>query len=149
MAVDAAGNVYVLERGGQRVRRMAAAAACSSGGGGYVSTLAGSGVAGYANGTGAAAQFNAPVAIVLDAAGDVVVADKGNVRVRLVTPMGNVTSLALGSLYAGSPYGPSYADYINAPTSVAVDPYGTLYVADCVARDPTVGSAVRWFQFQR
>src|SRR5207248_1570929 len=62
VAVDAAGNVYVAEYGNQRLRKVAAA--------GVVTTLAGSGTAGFADGTGAAAQLNNPWSLAVDAAGN-------------------------------------------------------------------------------
>ena len=51
---------------------------------GVVSTVAGTGTAGYADGTGATAQFNAPYGVAVDGSGTVYVADQSNQRIRVV-----------------------------------------------------------------
>ncbi|MDR1849824.1 MAG: hypothetical protein LBQ75_07275 [Zoogloeaceae bacterium] len=59
-----------------------------------VSTLAGSGEPGFADGKGSAARFNQPHVIVIDAMGKLLVADTGNRRIRIITPEGEVSTLA-------------------------------------------------------
>ncbi len=51
-----------------------------------MSTLAGSGLIAFADGTGAAASFSAPTDAAFDASGSAVIADTNNRRIRLVTP---------------------------------------------------------------
>ncbi|MHB8522975.1 MAG: NHL repeat-containing protein [Limisphaerales bacterium] len=76
VAVDNAGNVYVADTGNQTIREITPA--------GVVSTVAGQvRVSGSADGTGSAAQFNAPWAIAVDSAGKICVADLYNERIRL------------------------------------------------------------------
>ena len=79
-------------------------------------TLAGSlGSAGSADGTGTAAQFNRPIALAVDGAGNVYVVEGASFRLRKITPEGAVTTLP-GSF--------------NYPAGVAIDGNGTLYVAN-------------------
>jgi serine/threonine-protein kinase len=94
-----------------------------------VSTLAGSGAAGSANGTGTAASFNEPGGLVVDANGNVYVADSGNNEIRMITPAGVVSTLA-GSVTAGSANGTGTAATFNEPFGLAVDAKGTVYVGD-------------------
>jgi sugar lactone lactonase YvrE len=117
VAVDGAGNVYVADTNNQRIRKIAS---------GAVTTLAGSGTAGNADGTGVAAQFFNPYGIASDAAGIVYVAD-GN-RIRKITS-GVVTTLAGGIPY-GYADGTGAAASFNEPGGVATDGAGTVYVAD-------------------
>ncbi|MEB3222912.1 MAG: hypothetical protein VKS61_12620 [Candidatus Sericytochromatia bacterium] len=118
-AVDAAGNVYVSDLSNHRIRKVSPA--------GVVTTLAGS-TRGFADGTGAAAQFNIPVGLAVDGAGNVYVADRDNHRIRKVSPDGEVTTLA-GST-PGAADGPLDAAQFNQPAGVALDRAGNLYVAD-------------------
>jgi DNA-binding beta-propeller fold protein YncE len=62
--------------------------------------LAGSGSSGFADGAGAAAQFNCPVGVAVDGEGNKIIADNSNHRVRKLTPDGTVSTLA-GSGSAG------------------------------------------------
>ena len=121
LAIDATGTLFVAEAQGNRIRRVTP--------GGTVTTLAGSGTAGFADGTGTAASFNTPHDVKLDAAGNLYVADAGNNRIRRVTPAGVVTTVA-GTGVAGGTDGPSAAATFHYPSGFAVGPTGALYVAD-------------------
>jgi len=119
VAVDVSGNVYVADEGNHKIRKITPA--------GDVSTLAGS-TSGYADGAGTAAQFKYPNGVALDALGNVYVADYDNNKIRKITPAGDVSTLA-GST-SGSADGAGTAAQFNAPTGVAVDALGNVYVAD-------------------
>jgi ABC-type branched-subunit amino acid transport system substrate-binding protein len=121
LTVDSQGNLYVAEFFGHRIRRIGAD--------GTVSTLAGSGTPGYADGHGAAAQFNAPAGLDVDAAGNVYVADAANDRIRIIHPDGTVDTLA-GDGTRGYREGAAARARFSAPTGVAVDARGFVYVAD-------------------
>ena len=98
------------------------------GGGGVVTTLAGSGTAGFADGTGSSAQFNSPDSVAVDSSGTVYVADLVNHRIRKITSSGVVTTLAGSS--SGFADGTGSAAQFNNPAGVAVDSSGTVYVRD-------------------
>ena len=121
VAVDASGTVYVADYFNHKVRRITAA--------GVVSTLAGTGSAGTADGTGASAAFNQPNGVAVDAGGAVYVADRGNHKIRRITAAGVVSTLA-GTGSAGSTDGPAASASFNLPNAVAIDASGTVYVCD-------------------
>jgi DNA-binding beta-propeller fold protein YncE len=87
VAVDAAGTVYVADSENNTIRKISPA--------GEVSTLAGAAhTGGSRDGTGAAARFDDPYGVAVDAAGTVYVCDTGNHRLRTVSPTGVVRTLA-------------------------------------------------------
>lgn len=120
IAVDASGNVLVADYGNNAIRRLTAA--------GELSTFAGKST-GFADGMGTTALFNAPTAVVLDAAGNTLVADTNNHAIRRISANGVVTTLA-GSGAAGFADGNGNAATFNAPGGLAVDGSGNIYVAD-------------------
>jgi sugar lactone lactonase YvrE len=122
LAVDEDGNLYVADTGNNRIRKVTPE--------GVVSMLAGDGTRGSRDGPAATAQFDAPIGIAVGKDGRVFVADTYNDRVRVVTPTGEVRTLAGGDR-------PGYVDgagtggaLFDTPCAVAAMPDGSLVVAD-------------------
>ncbi len=117
--IDNSGKVYVGDYKNYRVRLVS---------GGQVTTFAGSGATGFADGAASAAQFSRVFAVATDTAGKLYVADGDNNRIRVVSG-GKVTTLA-GSGKKGFTDGPAASAKFDLPTGVAVDKSGNVYVAD-------------------
>ena len=94
-----------------------------------VETLAGTGTAGFMDGTGSVAQFNYPRGVAVDSVGNVYVAVKNSHRIRKITSGGVVTTLA-GTGTQGFMDGAGNVAQFNYPRGVAVDGLGNIYVAD-------------------
>ncbi len=123
VAVDGSGNIYVADSGNDTIRKISPA--------GEVATLAGlAGISGSVNATGSDARFNDPFGVAVDSSGNVYVGDEGNNTIRKVTLAGVVTTLAGSAGVTGSANGTGSAARFNAPTGVAVDSSGNVYVAD-------------------
>ncbi len=86
---------------------------------------------GVADGPGPMARFNGPQGVAADTSGVLYVADGGNHTIRKISPTGVVTTFAGCPGVSGSDDGLGAAARFNHPVGVAVDPSGTLYVADC------------------
>lgn len=121
VAIDGSGNVYVADYFNHLIRKITSA--------GVVSTLAGSGIAGFANGIGITAQFNRPIGVAVDGFGNIYVADSNNNLIRKITSAGVVTTLA-GSGMVGSINGIGTLAQFNTPAGIATDESGNVYVAD-------------------
>src|SRR2546422_457511 len=93
-------------------------------------TLAGNAGYGSADGTGADARFNAPFGAAVDSAGNVYVADTFNHTIRKETPGGGGTTLAGNAGQPGSADGTGNAARFRAPSGLAVESAGNIYVAD-------------------
>ena len=96
-----------------------------------VTTIAGDGTSAFADGTGAAAQFNHPTGIVVDSNGDIFISDYVNHRIRKMNPAGVVTTF-VGSGTAGSADGTGTSATFNRPSMMDIDSSDNLYVADGV-----------------
>jgi len=121
VAVDGSGNVYVADTVNHRIQKVTAA--------GDVTTLAGSGSRGAADGAGVASSFSGPRGVAVDGSGNVYVADTDNNRIRRIAAGGVVTTLA-GSGSPGAADGDGVAASFSGPFGIAVDRSGNLYVAD-------------------
>ncbi len=125
VCTDAAGDVYIADFGNSRIRKVTPE--------GVISTVAGDSVYGY-NGDGGMAtkaELKFPSAVLLDAAGDLIIADYGNSRIRKITPAGIISTIAgTGSAGYTGDGGPATAATLNAPVALALDTRGNLYIAD-------------------
>jgi sugar lactone lactonase YvrE len=122
IAFDKAGNVYVADTVNQRIRKITPA--------GAVSTLAGSGVQGFADGTGADAMFDHPFGLVVDSKDNLYVADQNNRVIRKITLEGTVTTVAGQPGVAGNAQGVGSQAQFYVPSGLAIDKNDTIYIAD-------------------
>lgn len=121
LGIDASGNIYVADQGNHTIRKVTSA--------GVVTTVAGSGSYGVANGTGTAASFYSPSDVAVDASGNIYVADQNNYAIRKITSAGVVTTLAGGGI-SGYQDGTSSSASFSTLTSLVLDASGDLYVVD-------------------
>jgi hypothetical protein len=121
VAIDNAGNLYISDEGNCMIRKITPA--------GVVSTFAGSGLHGSADGAGTAASFYLPEGLAFDNNGNLYVADMNNNKIRMITPAGVVTTIA-GNGNVGLVNGLASSAYFSSPTGVTVDANGVIYVAD-------------------
>ena len=121
---DLLGNLYIADTGNHRIRTMGSAL-------NPISTHAGTGVPGFADGAAAAAQFNTPTGLFATPAGSLYVADSGNHAIRLITPAGTVSTVAGNGIsgFSGDG-GVATAAQLNAPSGVFVTGAGVMYIAD-------------------
>ena len=129
LAIGPNDAIYVADAGNHRIRVVVEQPVPGGGSQWAVSTLAGDGVAAFADGPAGSAHFNNPQGIAVDSTGIVFVADSANNRIRRIGLDGSVTTLA-GDGIPGSLDGPSAQARFNAPHGVAVDNLGNVYVAD-------------------
>lgn len=97
---------------------------------GIVSTFAGSGKSGLKDGSAREAEFNSPMALALDAKGNVYVSDTGNHCIRMVTTDGTVKTIAGIPGKPGFSDGPGKNAQFNTPMAITIDGRGNLLVAD-------------------
>lgn len=122
IAIDAQNNLYVTDEGSNIIVKITPA--------GVATTIAGLGVAGYANSASPLkAAFSSPKGIAIDAQGNLYIADSGNNRIRKISASGVVSTLA-GSGTAAIYDAVGTDASFNHPSGVAFDSKGTLYVAD-------------------
>lgn len=119
LGIDAAENLYVSAN--NRIRKVTPS--------GVVTTFVGDGSSGFLDGTGTAARISAPRSIAVDLNGNFYIPDTDINRIRKISPLGVVTTLA-GNGIASFSEGIGTAASFNYPRGIAVDAYGNIYVAD-------------------
>lgn len=125
LALDGAGNLYVSDIGTHQVLKLAR--------GGALTRIAGTGAAGY-NGDGIPAlqaRLNAPMDLAFDAAGNLLIADTYNHRVRRIDRQGRISTVAGNGRddYSGDG-GPAVKAALNNPQGIAPASDGSLFIAD-------------------
>jgi NHL repeat len=125
LAIDAAGSVVIADQDNHRVRAVSPD--------GVMRPIAGSGNEGFDGDFGSAieAGLSHPSQLVLDAAGDLYVADTGHQRVRRITPDGRIsTIIGDGTPASGGDGGRAVDAQVHDPIGLAVDRVGNLYVGE-------------------
>jgi hypothetical protein len=147
VAVDGAGNLVIADAFNNRVRVVAAATGSFYGQAmtaGHIYTIAGDGTFGFSGDGGPAtsAELNAPGAVTMDSAGNLVIADSNNFRVRVVAAATGTfygQAMTAGHIYTvagdgtggfSGDGGPATSAEISAVPGVAVDGAGNLVIAD-------------------
>lgn len=122
--LDGAGNIYFAEEGNSVIRKITVSS-------GNISTIAGTGFAGYSIGVATASMLRQPKDVAVDASGNVYIADQMNHRVRMVNTSGTIVTLAGDGTggFTGDGYAAT-ASRVNRPYSVWVDATGNLLVSD-------------------
>jgi sugar lactone lactonase YvrE len=122
---DSAGNTFVADAFNHRIRKIAPD--------GTISTFAGTGIAGFSGDGGLAknAMLNTPNDLRFDAAGDMLVSDGGNNRIRKIDPTGVISTIAGNGLagFSGDG-GPALQAELNLPWGLALDAAGNIFLSD-------------------
>lgn len=121
LCVDASGNVYFTDNGNDRIRKISTA--------GIITTTAGGGAGGLGDGGPATDAIVSPGGVVIDASGNLYIADGINHRVRKVSTSGIITTIAGGGSVLGDG-GPATAAKMNLPYSIVLDVSGSIFVSE-------------------
>ncbi|MES2386636.1 MAG: T9SS type A sorting domain-containing protein [Bacteroidota bacterium] len=120
MTFDAAGNLYVSDNGNFCIRKITPQ--------GRVSTVAGMpGQPGFADGPAAQAKFQSPAGLTFDLAGNLIVCDAADYRIRKISPAGMVSTLA-GNGTLGFTNGPANVATFVYPATITKDAIGNLFI---------------------
>jgi sugar lactone lactonase YvrE len=125
VVVDTSGNLYIADSGNNRIRKVTS--------GGIISTLAGTGLAGFSGDDAAAnlAQLARPTSVAVDADGNIFIADSANQRIREITTDGYIhTVVGNGSQGFSGDGGQAVAAELNTPLAIGLDGAGNIYIVD-------------------
>jgi hypothetical protein len=125
VTIDGSGSLYIADTGNSVVRKVTSA--------GSISTVAGSGKAGYTGDSGPAtsAEIAGPMSVAVDGSANLYIATQGNQAIRKVSASGTISTVAGDGLlgYTGDG-GPATNARLWAPGCVTLDGSGDLYIAD-------------------
>ncbi|MFQ5482107.1 MAG: NHL repeat-containing protein, partial [Nitrospinaceae bacterium] len=125
LAMDGAGNLYIADRGNNRIRKVDKS--------GIITTAAGDGGFYFIGDNGPAyrASIAGPTDVALDAAGNLYIADRNNNRIRLVDPQGMIrTVVGTGQQDYNGDSEVARETNLNKPFAIALDPEGNLLIVD-------------------
>lgn len=119
---DSAGNLYIADSTNHRIRKMTPA--------GVVTTFAGSGSQQSTDGNGTSASFHYPTGLAIDDDDNVYVYDATGLKLRKITPSGDVTTVAGSGSYGSTNGVGLYSTFTWMETGLVVDPSGVIYIGD-------------------
>ena len=123
LAMDAGGNLLVVDEGNHAIRKIDKR--------GGVITLAGTGTAGFQdNINGLKASFNQPNGIAVDRAGNIFIADQLNHRIRKISATGEVSSFAGSGIAGSADNAVGMLANFNHPRTLTIDKIGNIYIGD-------------------
>ncbi len=125
VVADSSGNLYLADFGNHRIRKVDTS--------GIITTVAGTGVAGFSGDGGPAteAQLNGPTGLAFDHSGNIYIADWTDYRIRKIeAATGIITTVAGNGSRGFSGDGDRATDASLIPTDLAVDAFGNLFIAD-------------------
>ena len=126
VALDFFGNIYIADTGNHRIRRVNVDT-------GNIETIVGTGTAGLSGDGSSAtlATISSPRAVVLDAVGNIYIADTGNHRIRMIDAQtGNISTVAGTVAGFSGDGGPASAAKLSSPTGLGVGSDGSIFIAD-------------------
>jgi sugar lactone lactonase YvrE len=123
VAVDGAGNIYIADTHNHRIRKVS---------GGTITTIAGTGIAGFSgdNGSAVSATLNNPTALALDSNGNLYITDTDNHRIRKIAGTAISTVAGSGEQFFSGDGAAATAAGLDSPNGVAVDAVGNIYIGD-------------------
>ena len=127
MYVDGSRNIFIADTYNDRIREVVAAT-------GNIQTVAGNGTYGFSGdgGPAASAELSSPAGVFVDTAGNIFIADSGNLRIReVVAATGNIQTVAgSGSCCGGGDGGPATSAALGVPLAVFGDGSGDIFFAE-------------------
>ncbi|MBC5836088.1 T9SS type A sorting domain-containing protein [Flavobacterium sp. F372] len=122
ICIDSQGNIFIADADNNRIRKI------EPSGNNTVTTFAGSGVEGYADGIGTNAVFKSPNGMCIDSQGNIYITDALNFKIRKITPAGMVTTVA--GTTQGFADGAANTAKFSYLEGICIDAQGNLFVAD-------------------